>query len=131
MIRFSGGDVLRFVRAHLIAAVIAGLAFSVVRTGLAITALPGIGAIGLLVVLASVQAAIVGAGAAIIAILAASAWPRLAGVIFPVSGAAVGLVLSALVEQINLTFLAPALVAGVAYGLAMVRLAWRPAIATP
>jgi hypothetical protein len=127
--RFSIGAILRFLGGHLAAAVIAGLAFTLVRTGLALPSPPGLGPIALLWFLAAIQCVIVGGAAAILGVIGAARWPGAAGVIFPAAGLICGLALALGVDQLNLTFLLPAAAAGAAFGLALFRFAWRPAIA--
>lgn len=123
--RFSVADILRLLGAHLAAAIAGGIVFAFVRSILAAPAIPGVWPIVLLAYLASVQIMIVGGGAACLAVLTTWVAPRFAPFAFPASGALVAVVLSVVVGQLNLTFLAPAIAAGVAYGVAWRWFGWR------
>lgn len=124
-VRFRGRDILRFLGAHLLASIAAGFGFMLVRAGLAIPSLPDAGALALTWNLGAMQASSVGGVAGILAVLVAERAPKLAGLIFPSVGVLAGLAVSVAVDQINVTFMAPMMAAGAAYGLCLYRFGWK------
>jgi hypothetical protein len=129
--RFTGGDILRFLSAHLAGAVGAGLAFMLARAVLAIPSIPDVGVLALTWYLATVQASIVGGAAGIAAVLLAARLPQAAALAFVGVGIVTGVALSAVVDQVNLTFALPAACAGAVYGLCLQRFGWRKAKFAP
>jgi hypothetical protein len=128
-LRFSVGDIGRFCLMHFAAAGLAGLAFTLARTAMAAPAFPGLGAVFLLWFLAAIQIAIFGAAAGMAGVVGAALLKRAHGAVFPAAGVVAALAIGLIVEQANATFLVPAAAAGFVYGLALFRLAWRPAMA--
>lgn len=129
--RLRWRDALRLVFAHYVAAVFAGGVFAVVRGLVALSAAPDFSAWMLLWYLAAIQTAIVGGAAAAIGVMIAAAVSSARRYALAASGAVWALVLSLLIDQFNLTFVAPAVLAGAAYGEALNRLVWRRQAAAP